>query len=536
MKVNSTKSNNNTDILIIVPPLVDYDSEVDRKAGKPDFENRRLISPIDPTTVSSILLNQNIKVKIFDMGIFTDSKSRKIETISYIEKVKPKYLSIVQSLLTFATASDFDGKFIFNWVRENLPKTISILTGSHATNYPGRAVEQGICDYSLKGEIDFTLPKLIHNLENNLSIENIEGISFIINKEIFNNPDYPKVDVEKLPLPAYHLLDKKHIKGYEETVERGKIRYPQKSRKFRCIMTSRGCILRCSFCSVAHFRGSKNPYRRKSSEMIVDEIEQALSQGIKEIHFFDDLFARSKDEIIEMCEIISKRNVKFDWFVSQGLNLWFLDYETISAMVENGMYRLIAPFESGSDRVLKEVVGKIYSTVEQHHKIVEWSHKLDLQLIGMFVVGLPGEKRSEIFDTLKFAEDHPQIDYNVFSIATPMIGTRLTKKLVSKGVIEDVEKVNKVIKRTVGLYRTDEFSELDLGLIRSYDWDRINFSTQEKRDKYCKMVGINSDELDQMRKHSIETFKKFFSNYSGPKSFNKIYNEKELSRMYSPAI
>ena len=51
-------------------------------------------------------------------------------------------------------------------------------------------------------------------------------------------------------------------------------------------MTSRSCILRCSFCSVAHFRGSKNPYRRKTGEMIVDEIEQALSQGIKEIHFF----------------------------------------------------------------------------------------------------------------------------------------------------------------------------------------------------------------------------------------------------------
>ena len=110
----------------------------------------------------------------------------------------------------------------------------------------------------------------------------------------------------------------------------------------------KSCILRCSFCSVAHFRGSRT-YRRKSSEMIVDEIEQALSQGIKETHFFDDLFA-SKDEIIEMCESISKRNVKFDWFVSQGLNLWFLDYETISAMVENGMYRLIAPFESGSDK------------------------------------------------------------------------------------------------------------------------------------------------------------------------------------------
>ena len=39
-----------------------------------------------------------------------------------------------------------------------------------------------------------------------------------------------------------------------------------------------------------------------------------------------------------------------------------------------------------------------------------------------------------------------------------------------------------------------------------------------------------------MRKHSVETFKKFFSDYNGPKSFNEIYNEKELSRMYSPAI
>ena len=98
--------------------------------------------------------------------------------------------------MTFATASDFDGKFIFDWVKKILPDTISILTGSHATNYPGRAVEQGTCDYSLKGEIDFTLPKLINNLKNNLEIENIDGLSFTINKKIFNNTNYPKVDIK----------------------------------------------------------------------------------------------------------------------------------------------------------------------------------------------------------------------------------------------------------------------------------------------------------------------------------------------------
>ena len=39
---------------------------------------------------------------------------------------------------------------------------------------------------------------------------------------------------------------------------------------------------------------------------------------------------------------------------------------------------------------IKRGCGK-FTVVEQHHKIVE-GYKPDLQLIGMFVVGLPGEK------------------------------------------------------------------------------------------------------------------------------------------------
>ena len=126
------------------------------------------------------------------------------------------------------------------------------------------------------------------------------------------------------------------------------------------------------------------------------------------------------------------------------------------------MYRLIAPFESGSDRVLREVVGKVYSSTDQHHDVIKWAQKLDLELIGMFVVGMPGERRNEILATVNFAEEHPEIDYCVFSIATPMIGTRMTKKLVSEGAVKNTETVNKVIKRTVGLFNTDEFSEVEM--------------------------------------------------------------------------
>jgi len=525
-----------TDVLIIVPPLVDYDSEVDRKAGKPDFENRRLISPIDPLTVAAVLRHRGYNVELFDMGIFTETRLRKVKVREVIDSHKPRYLAIVQSILTFATAQDWDGKEIFDWAKITSPESVTILTGSHATNYPGRAVEEELCLYSIKGEVEFSLPDLIDALEDNADLKSIPGLSYKTGEGLINKDSYPKVDIETLPLPAYEILDSAHVEGYSQTVERGKIRYPEKSRNYRDLMTSKSCVLRCSFCSVAHFRGNMNKYRRKTTDMVMAEIDQALEQGIQEIHFFDDLFAATKEEIITICNELSRRNYKFDWFVAQGLNLWFLDFETLHAMTSTGMYRLIAPFESGNDRVLREVVGKIHSTTQQHHDVAVWAKKLDLELIGMFVVGMPGETRGEISESVKFAETHPEIDYSVFSIATPMIGTRMTKKLIRQGAVKDVEIVNKVIKRTVALFNTEEFSEVEMGIIRAFDWDRINFSKESKRSKYCRMVGISEEELEEMRHHSISTFEQYFGNYQGPRSFQDMVNQSKHKFEVQPLL
>ena len=113
-----------------------------------------------------------------------------------------------------------------------------------------------------------------------------------------------------------------------------------------------------------------------------------------------------------------------------------------------------------------------------------------------------------------------------------MIGTRMTKKLVKSGAVSDVEAVNKVIKRTVALFNTEEFSEVEMGIIRAFDWNRLNFSEAGKRKKYCKMVGITEDELEQMRHHSISTFKQYFSEYDGPQSYKDLVGlEKETHRM-----
>ena len=524
-----------SNVLLVVPPLVNAEDASDPGSDRPDFENYRLISPVEPTMVASDLLNRGFDVKIFDMGTYNHGRFDRFS--EYMAAVRPDAVVIVQGILTFATAQDWDGKRVFDLARDHCPDVVRVLTGIHATNYPGQAVTEGVCDYSIKGEVDFAVGDLLTGLNQNDDLSSLPGLAYRQSSaEVAVSPIYPVVDVTKLPLPAYHILDADQKSRYAETLEYGKIRFPEKSPFYRDVMTSRSCVLRCSFCSVAYLRGERQLYRRKSLDMVMAEIESALDDGIKEIHFFDDLFAKSEEQILEFTNEVTRRNLKFDWFVAQGMPMWPLTGDALRAMKETGMYRIICPLESGNNRVLKRVVGKGFSTTEHHHDVVTWAHDLDLEIIGMYVVGLPNETRDEILDTIKFADAHPEIDYSVFSIATPMIGTRLMKQVTKDGSLADPDNINRVIKRTLALYRTEEFAEYELGVIRAFDWDRVNFSTPERRSKYARMVGITVDQLDQMREHSKTTFYRYFPEFEGPYSFAELYETPGLYQQLEPTI
>lgn len=508
-------------VLLIVPPLVRQEA-YQADDTRPDFEALRLISPAEPLTLAAILEARGHSVAFVDMG--SHASQREEAVTEALSCFMPDVVALVQSILTFATSHDWDGREVFAQVRASCPAAVTVLTGGHATNYPGQAVVDGVCDYAIRGEADFALPDLIDALASGTVPTTMPGLSLRDADGVAHTDEtYPSVDVTRLPSPAYHLLGDKERARYSHLLEKGKIRYPAKSPHYRDIMTSRGCILRCSFCSVAHLRGEQQRYRRKTSLQIIAEIEQALADGIEEIHFFDDLFAENEADILELTNALARRNLKFPWFVAQGMPLWPLTRDALAAMRETGMYRLICPFESGSERVLKRVIGKLAS-IEHNRQIVAWAAALGVEIIGMYVIGMPGETRGELLETLAFAESNPSIDYHVFSIATPMVGTRLTQKLNKQHRLDDhwSDRVNKVIKRTVALFENGATSPVELGLIRSHDWDRINFADPLRRARYAAMVGISLDELDQMRQHSLATFQGFYPDYNGPLSFAEL--------------
>ncbi len=520
-------------LLIVVPPLVNSDEDPD--PSRPNYELLRLVSPVEPMIVAANLLQRGFEVELFDLGVHIENRYENLR--KKLEDFTPDAVVMVQSILTFITSQDWDGIQVFSLAREVSPEVVTVLTGNTATNYPAKAVSEGVCDYSIKGEIDFSVGNLMEALNAGGNIEDVAGVIYRKNDdETYVSPRYPTVDMMDLPMPAYHILDQEHCLGYTQNLERGKIRYPARSNKYRDIMVARSCTLRCSFCSVAHLRGPKQKYRRKPLDKLVMEVEQALDQGVEEIHFFDDLFAENEGELLEFAEALTKRNLKFPWFQGQGMPLWPVTKDTLTALVETGMYRIIAPYESGNDRALQKCAGKIHSTVAHHHDVTMWSHDLGLEIIALFVIGMPGETRREILDTVLFAEDHPQIDYSVFSIATPLVGTKLQRSVLRNGQLDDEDKLNKVIKRTVALYRTDSFREYELGIIRAFDWDRINFSTPERKSKYAGMVGISVEQVDELIAHSKEVFFRFYPDFKGPYSFKDLYERPDLYEDAEPVI
>lgn len=114
------------------------------------------------------------------------------------------------------------------------------------------------------------------------------------------------------------------------------------------------------------------------------------------------------------------------------------------------------------------------------------------------MIGFPGETWEQIRETVAFAE-RIGVDMVNFHVATPMPQTELMETCIKLGLISKEDESKVATGFTKGFISTEEFSVGELEILRAFEWDRINFSTKEKREKIAKMVGLDLKELDRWR-------------------------------------
>ena len=222
--------------------------------------------------------------------------------------------------------------------------------------------------------------------------------------------------------------------------------------------------------------------------------------GIKELIFVDDNILLDRKRFLEMLQGLIDRKYDLQW-KNNNMAIWLMDEEVIEKMYESGCYQITVSIESGSPNTLRLMKKPVI--LDKTYPIIKKIKSLGIELCSNFIIGYPGETWEDIRQTFRYAEDI-DIDYVLFSIATPLPKTELYEIAKNQKLLpEDFSFENpKYYGFGKGLITTNEFTPFELEVVRAFEWDRINFKTEEKKAKIARMCGITMEELEQWRRET----------------------------------
>jgi len=301
-------------------------------------------------------------------------------------------------------------------------------------------------DYGIVGEGERSFALLLRNLQEGKTPETVPGL---ISRGGIANPvgDFiPHLD--ELPFPARHLLPNE---AYRYALWPGK--------KITTFITSRGCPYHCIFCEKSIF-GSR--WRARSPQNVLAEMEQIVKQqGIRSIILYDDLFTLQKQRVIEICQGILERGLKFEWKCEGRVDR--IDGEMLQWMKKAGCKLIAYGVESGNQAGLDYLQKGI--GLSQIRQAFELTHQAGIKPMAYFILGIPVETFDQELRTIEFAKElNPE--YAQFSILSPFRGTKLFEEGKIKGWYQEVDANNpydKDQKRPVLLsshWSTDSLQEI----------------------------------------------------------------------------
>ncbi len=193
--------------------------------------------------------------------------------------------------------------------------------------------------------------------------------------------------------------------------------------------TGRGCKSRCTFCLWPQTIGG-HKYRTRSVESVADEIAwaKAAMPQVKEFFFDDDTFTDNLPRAEAIARELGKLGVT--WSCNAKANV---PRETLKVMRDNGLRLLLVGYELGNQQILHNI--KKGMLVDVARRFTKDCHELGITIHGTFILGLPGETRETIQETIRFAKEINPHTLQV-SLAAPYPGTFLYKQARENGWLD----------------------------------------------------------------------------------------------------
>lgn len=389
-----------TDILLIQPPIRDF------------YLTSKRTMPYGLACIAAALVEEGFQVEILD-GL-ASSRSRGLslpEEMSYLEqhygRPDRSPFALFHQFKHFGYSFEHLGKSaratdaplvgissLFTAYSDEALRTAEavkayhpgckvVVGGHHPTALPERVLACRFVDYIVRGEGEVSMPLLARALlKGEGELRSVPGLVCRETKAA-TAPPAVMDRLEDQPLPAMGLLSHSHYRGRA------------------VVMTSRGCPLHCSYCSMG--AGSPLPYRRRSVTSVLSEIERWVNTH-------DATFIDFEDE-----------NLSLDrtWFLSLLEQLpAVLDSDAVELRAMNGLLPhsldevVIRAMKSAGFRTLNLSVGSFspaqlsrFNRTDERaafDRALDIAARCQLKAVGYIIVGAPGQSAQDSLADLLF--------------------------------------------------------------------------------------------------------------------------------------
>ncbi len=389
-------------VLMIFPPFHNH------FYGEEWKKSESIFPPLGILYIATPLVKAGYKVKILDLQVEGLSKQQ------YFDHIKNSDFVLI-SCFTFAC--DNIQKIIHDI--KTINNKIKVICGGPYCNETKKQIENA--DYTLFGEADQVIVRLLKLISENKSLSGIPGLCYNVNGSITENPGVliPE-NLDDLDPPLFDLVENKNY-GYVYGI-RLKNTYP--------LITTRGCPFTCAFCTFQNVK-----YRERSVENVTGEIKTRVDAGAKYLVICDDNFLLNRNRVYSILNYIIENKLKIKIIIQGRVDI--VDYELCKKMKQANVIMLISGIENVNQDVLDYYNKK--TNIEKIRKAIGILNSLGILTSSGIIIGSPIEGHAHFENIIEFFKSTPQdfINVNILRYQYP---SPLWIQANTEGLINDNEK------------------------------------------------------------------------------------------------
>ncbi|MBI2837321.1 MAG: B12-binding domain-containing radical SAM protein [Acidobacteria bacterium] len=331
-----------------------------------------------------------------------------------VEQFKPHVVGLTSMSFQYRTASR-----IAALVKSIDPSIKIVLGGYHATMaYDEIRAEGDSFDFLVRGEGEATARELMEGIESgSRAFDRIHGLSFRAGQAFVHNAARPLLDPAAVALPDRES----RVYGYRGGWNGG----------LDCVETSRGCYMKCSFCSISEMYGQS--FRKFSTERVIEDIRRVKALGGKRVFFSDDNITIDVARFKQLCQAIIDNGLSDMRYSTQASAVGIASSEDLVGMMRAANFTLVFLGIEGIDEAKLKFMKK-GRIVDHSIRSIELLHKNGIAIAGGFITGLPDDTPEDIRKVFRFASNH-RIAVPIVWCSTPYPRTKFRDDLIAEGLV-----------------------------------------------------------------------------------------------------